>query len=227
MNARKEGNSVFVDEIADIRTLKTFDMDLYNNVMSRAGKMVKRWWLLLMLGLLIMAAGIVVFCFPAESYMTLSVIFGVLMLVSGISELVVSLGSRNFFMMRGYSVVGAVLDLLLGIFLCCFPGVTLVVLPVVLGIWLLYHSFMIIGFGGDLSTFRLGGSGWVIAGGALLMVFSLLMLIMPLTVGMAAITLVTGLAFLFAGALIVALSLQLKRMHENVRNRYPGPDYGD
>ena len=86
---------------------------------------------------------------------------------------------------------------------------------------------MIIGFGGDLSTFRLGGSGWVIAGGALLMVFSLLMLIMPLTVGMAAITLVTGLAFLFAGALIVALSLQLKRMHENVRNRYPGPDYGD
>ena len=105
--------------------------------------MVKRWWLLLMLGLLIMAAGIVVFCFPAESYMTLSVIFGVLMLVSGISELVVSLGSRNFFMMRGYSVVGAVLDLLLGIFLCCFPGVTLVVLPVVLGIWLLYHSFMI------------------------------------------------------------------------------------
>ena len=200
-------------------------MDLYNNVMSRAGKMVKRWWLLLMLGLLIMAAGIVVFCFPAESYMTLSVIFGVLMLVSGISELVVSLGSRNFFMMRGYSVVGAVLDLLLGIFLCCFPGVTLVVLPVVLGIWLLYHSFMIIGFGGDLSTFRLGGSGWVIAGG--LMVFSLLMLIMPLTVGMAAIALVTGLAFLFAGALIVALSLQLKRMHENVRNRYPGPDYGD
>ncbi|MBU3855227.1 MAG: DUF308 domain-containing protein [Candidatus Phocaeicola excrementipullorum] len=159
--------------------------------------------------------------------MTLSVIFGVLMLVSGISELVVSLGSRNFFMMRGYSVVGAVLDLLLGIFLCCFPGVTLVVLPVVLGIWLLYHSFMIIGFGGDLSTFRLGGSGWVIAGGALLMVFSLLMLIMPLTVGVAAITLVTGLAFLFAGALIVALSLQLKRMHENVRNRYPGPDYGD
>ena len=196
-------------------------------ITDKAGRVIRHWWLLLLAGLLLVAGGIVVFCNPVESYLTLSIMFGVLMLVSGISELVVSLGSRNFFMMRGYSVVGAVLDLLLGIFLCCYPSVTLVVLPVVLGIWLLYHSFMIIGFGGDLSTFRLGGSGWVIAGGALLMVFSLLMLIMPLTVGMAAIALVTGLAFLFAGALIVALSLQLKRMHENVRNRYPGPDYGD
>ena len=132
-------------------------MERFDEILKSAGKVVRRWWLGLILGVLLVVAGIVVFCNPVESYMALSVMFGVLMLLSGLSELVVSLGSRNYFMMRGYSIVGGILDLLLGIFLCVYPQVTLVVLPVVIGIWLLYHSFMIIGFGGDLSAFRLPG----------------------------------------------------------------------
>ena len=158
-------------------------MDRFNEIVGRAGKIVRRWWLGLVLGVLLVVAGIVVFCNPVESYMALSVMFGVLMLLSGITELAVALGSRNFFMMRGYSIVGAILDLLLGIFLCVYPQVTLVVLPVVIGIWLLWHSFMVIGFGGDLSTFRLPGSGWTIFGGVMMLILGLMMVIMPLTVG--------------------------------------------
>ncbi len=202
-------------------------MELYNDIMARAGKVVRRWWLLLVLGILIFAAGIVVFCYPAESYVALSVLFGVLLLLSGVSELVVSLGSRNYFMMRGYSMVGAILDILLGIFLCSYPQVTLVVLPIVLGIWLLYHSFMIIGFGGDLSSFRLPGSGWTIFGGVMMLVLGLLMVIMPLTVGVAAIAAVTGVAFVVTGVLVIALSLKLRNLHESVHRKYPGPDYSD
>lgn len=202
-------------------------MDLYNDIIGRAGKVVRRWWLLLVLGVLTFAAGITVFCFPAESYLALSVLFGVLLLLSGASELVVSLGSRNYFMMRGYSVIGAILDLLLGIFLCFYPQVTLVVLPVVLGIWLLYHSFIIIGFGGDLASFRLPGSGWTVFGGVMMLVLGLLMVIMPLTVGVTALAAVTGTAFVLTGMLIVALSLKLRKLHENVHSKYPGPDYSD
>lgn len=202
-------------------------MDLYNDIMARAGKVVRRWWLIMVLGILILGAGIVVFCYPAESYVALSMLFGVLLLLSGVSELVVSLGSRNYFMMRGYSMVGAVLDILLGVFLCCYPQVTLVVLPIVLGIWLLYHSFMIIGFGGDLSSFRLPGSGWTIFGGVMMLVLGLLMVIMPLTVGVAAIAAVTGVAFVVTGVLVIALSLKLRNLHESVHRQYPGPDYSD
>ena len=196
-------------------------MDRFNEIVGRAGKIVRRWWLGLVLGVLLVVAGIVVFCNPVESYMALSVMFGVLMLLSGITEL----GSRNFFMMRGYSIVGAILDLLLGIFLCVYPQVTLVVLPVVIGIWLLWHSFMVIGFGGDLSTFRLPGSGWTIFGGV--MILGLMMVIMPLTVGVAALVFVTGCAMIVAGAVAIALSLKLRQLHDNVQTRYPGPDYGD
>lgn len=202
-------------------------MERFDEILKSAGKVVRRWWLGLILGVLLVVAGIVVFCNPVESYMALSVMFGVLMLLSGLSELVVSLGSRNYFMMRGYSIVGGILDLLLGIFLCVYPQVTLVVLPVVIGIWLLYHSFMIIGFGGDLSAFRLPGSGWTIFGGVMMLVLGLLMVIMPLTVGVAALAFVTGCAMIVAGAVAIALSLKLRQLHDNVHTRYPGPDYGD
>lgn len=202
-------------------------MERFDEILKSAGKVVRRWWLGLILGVLLIVAGIVVFCNPVESYMALSVMFGVLMLLSGLSELVVSLGSRNYFMMRGYSIVGGILDLLLGIFLCVYPQVTLVVLPVVIGIWLLYHSFMIIGFGGDLSAFRLPGSGWTIFGGVMMLVLGLLMVIMPLTVGVAALAFVTGCAMIVAGAVAIALSLKLRQLHDNVHTRYPGPDYGD
>ena len=202
-------------------------MERFDEILKSAGKVVRRWWLGLILGVLLVVAGIVVFCNPVESYMALSVMFGVLMLLSGLSELVVSLGSRNYFMMRGYSIVGGILDLMLGIFLCVYPQVTLVVLPVVIGIWLLYHSFMIIGFGGDLSAFRLPGSGWTIFGGVMMLVLGLLMVIMPLTVGVAALAFVTGCAMIVAGAVAIALSLKLRQLHDNVHTRYPGPDYGD
>ena len=202
-------------------------MERFDEILKSAGKVVRRWWLGLILGVLLVVAGIVVFCTPVESYMALSVMFGVLMLFSGLSELVLSLGSRNYFMMRGYSIVGGILDLLLGIFLCVYPQVTLVVLPVVIGIWLLYHSFMIIGFGGDLSAFRLPGSGWTIFGGVMMLVLGLLMVIMPLTVGVAALAFVTGCAMIVAGAVAIALSLKLRQLHDNVHTRYPGPDYGD
>ena len=179
-------------------------MERFDEIIESAGKFIRRWWLLLGFGILLVAAGITVFCFPRESYMTLSVLFGVLMLVSGAVELIMALGSRNYFMMRGYSVVGGVLDLLLGIFLCCYPQVTL-----------------------DLSSFRLPGAGWTMVGGVMMLVMGLLMVIMPLTVGVAAIALVTGSALIVSGLLTAALSLKLRRLHDNVHARYPGPDYSE
>ena len=63
--------------------------NLFDKVAERAGKTIRHWWLYLLTGILSIAAGIIVFCNPLESYLTLSLMFGVLMLISGIVELVV------------------------------------------------------------------------------------------------------------------------------------------
>lgn len=129
----------------------------FENLVDRATRAIKHWWLLLLAGILCIALGIAVFVFPLESYVTLSILFGVLMLVIGAAQLIISATSGNYLMMRGYLIVGGIIDLLIGIFLCINPGITLVALPIIMGISLLYNSFLVISFGGDLDTFKISG----------------------------------------------------------------------
>lgn len=181
---------------------------------EKAGKMIRNWWLLLVTGILSIAVGIVVFARPVESYLTLSIVFGIMMLVSGITELVVSASSRNYFTTRTYNIIGGILDLLLGIFLCAYPQITLVILPIVLGVWMLYHSFMIIGLGSDMDSFRVPGSGWTIAGGVILLLLSILILVSPFSIGIATVVYLTGASFVVFGIMGIALSLKLRKIHK-------------
>ena len=167
-------------------------------------------------GILCFAAGIVVFVFPLESYVALSIIFGVLMLIVGAVQLIVASTSSNYLMMRGYVIVGGVLDLILGLFLCLYPGVTLVVLPIMLGIWIMYHSFMIVAFGGDLDTFNVNGSGLVIASGVVLLLLSILILMNPFGAGIAAVVIMAGVGLLVFGLILCMMSLKLKEIHNLV-----------
>lgn len=182
---------------------------------EKAGKVIKHWWLMLIIGIISCGVGIAVFAYPTESYLTLSIVFGIMMLITGIAELVVSVTSRNYFATRSYNIIGGILDLLLGIFLCSYPQITLVVLPIVLGVWLLYHSFMIIGIGSDLDAFRVPGSGWTIAGGVILLLLSILILVKPFSIGTAAVVSLTGVAFLAFGIMAIALSLRFRKIHKH------------
>ena len=193
----------------------------FENLIDRATRAIKHWWLLLLAGILCVALGVAVFVFPLESYVTLSILFGVFLLVSGAAQLIIALSSGNYLMMRGYIIAGGVIDLLLGIFLCAFPAVSLVVLPIMMGICMLYPSFMTIAFGGDMETFRLSGSTWVICGGVILLILSLLVLANPLSVGIETVVMICGLGLLMLGVLLSAISMKLKDIHTSLEKEYP------
>ena len=188
----------------------------FEHLTSRVARTVKHWWLMLIAGLLCIAMGVVVFVFPMQSYVTLAILFGVLMLVVGATQLAVAYMSGNYLAMRGYMIVGGALDLILGIFLCVYPNVTILIIPVLVGLWLMYHSFMIIAWGGDMETFNLGGSGLVIVGGILLLLFSIFILINPLSAGIATVVVLTGVGLIIFGVLTSLLSLKLKNIHVEV-----------
>ena len=153
--------------------------------------------------------------------MTLSIIFGILMLLVGAAQLIIASSSGNYLAMRGYVIAGGILDLLLGVFLCIYPAVTVVLLPIMLGIWMMYHSFMIIAFGGDLETFRVGGSGWVTVGGILLLVLSILILVNPFSAGIATVIVITGVGLLVFGALLCAEANMLRQIHVTFEKENP------
>ena len=190
----------------------------FENISKKISRAIRHWWLMLIVGILSLVAGIMVFVFPLESYVTLSVLFGILMVLVGASQLIIASASNNYLMMRGYVIVGGVLDVLLGLFLCLYPGVTLFLLPILLGIWMLYHSFIIIAFGGDLDTFNVGGQGAVIGSGILLLVLSILILMNPFSAGIAAVVALTGVGFLVFGAILIMLSFKLREIHKAIES---------
>jgi len=185
----------------------------FENITRRASRAIKHWWLYLLCGLLCIAAGIAVFFFPMETYVTVGVMFGLLMLFIGVAQLIVAGTSGNYFVMRGYLIVGGILDLILGIFLCINPTVSLVLIPILLGIWMLYHSFMIMAFGGELETFNVSGSGWTVAGGALLMILSIFVLVNPMSAGVATTVVLVGVGLIIFGLLLCMLAIRLKEIH--------------
>lgn len=192
----------------------------FENLTKQAGRAVRHWWLMMIAGVLCVAAGIAVFAFPLESYVTLSILFGVLMLVVGAAKLIAASTSGNYFMMRGYVIVGGVLDLLLGILLCIWPGVTLMLLPIMMGFWMLYNSFVLIGLSGDFETFGVPGAGWVTGSGILLLILSIIVLVNPLGAGIATVVVLAGVGLIVFGFILCVLGMKLKDIHRNFDAEY-------
>ncbi len=184
----------------------------FENLAAKASRAIRHWWLMLVAGILCIAAGICIFVFPVESYVTLSIMFGVLMLLVGAGQLVIASTSGNYLMMKGYFIVGGILDLILGIFLCVYPGVTLVVLPFMMGLWLMYHSFMLISFGGDMDTFKISGSGSMVILGILILVLSIFVLLNPFSAGVVTVLVVAGVGLILLGITFCMVASKLKEL---------------
>ena len=105
---------------------------------------ITRWWLAILLGLFFFIMGIVVFFKPGDSYMALSVIFGIMVILSGIYE--IYLGSNSRIQSgRGWLIAAGIVEVLLGILLWSIPAMLFSVLPFVLGFWLMFRGFTAIG----------------------------------------------------------------------------------
>lgn len=188
----------------------------FENLVAKASRAIRHWWLMLIAGILCIAAGICVFVFPVQSYVTLSILFGVLMLVVGIGQLIIASTSGNYLMMKGYFIVGGILDLILGIFLCVYPGVTLVVLPFMMGLWLMYHSFMLISFGGDMDTFKISGSASVVILGILILLLSVFVLLNPFSAGVVTVLVVAGAGLILLGITFCMVASKLKELKKEL-----------
>lgn len=192
----------------------------FENLERRAGRAVRHWWLMSIAGLLAIAAGIAVFAFPLESYVTLSILFGVLVLAVGAAKLIAASSSGNYFMMRGYVLVGGMLDVVLGIILCIMPGASVVMLPIMMGFWMMYNGFMLVSLAGDLDTFGVRSTGMIMAGGIVLILISILILTNPFGAGVATVVITAGVGLIVFGLLLCFLSMTLKEVHSNFESEY-------
>ncbi|HUN14986.1 MAG: hypothetical protein HFJ82_04695 [Alistipes sp.] len=182
-------------------------------LIERSKQAVRYWWLMLLIGIALFVLGILVFVYPAQSYVSMAVLFGWVILAAGILEVVLSASSDHFVTGRGWMLAGGVIQIILGLILVFNVALSAVTLPIVLGFWLLFRGFSTIGLGGDMRAMGISGAGWTIVGGVLLLLCALWMLFQPLVFGTAFVVVWLGVALLFAGVSAMALSFQLRTAH--------------
>ena len=92
-------------------------MNNISTLLEGSRQAIRYWWLLLIVGLALFAAGVIVFVYPRESYIELSMLFGWLILFTGIFEVLLASANKHFVTGRGWMLVGGIIEIALGIIL--------------------------------------------------------------------------------------------------------------
>ncbi|HEY0176732.1 MAG TPA: DUF308 domain-containing protein [Pedobacter sp.] len=164
---------------------------------------IKYWWAFLLRGLLFMLLGTYMLSAPARSYVALSLFFGVVVLIAGVIELLHVFSNRRADG-RWWRIIAGLIDVVLGIILVSHVVVSMSVLPFFLASWFLVRGIALFSFAASTRH-----PAWLIAGGALTVLFALLVMFNPV-LGAMTIVAWTAVAFIVTGLFNGLLAFRLK-----------------
>jgi len=173
-------------------------------------RLTRLWWLVVALGLVSLAAGVIVILKPSNSLKTLAVIVGIFVLLDGIAELILVFDRRTA--NRGLVAVLALLDLVVGILLIRHPVSGVKAIALLLAIWLIAAGVVRLVIAFDTHGDRLGR--FIVA--AIEIVFGIVIVANP-NIGFATLALLVGLAFIVNGIGMIAFGLLLRAVHHQPR----------
>lgn len=161
-----------------------------------------RWTLFTTGGILILL-GIISFFHPLASLMSLALFIGIGFVVAGINHLVPYFTMRGSAYRPSWLLPQGIIDILLGVLLLTRIGMTTLMIPLMLGFWVMFMGVLRL-----YSSFQLKRAGlqnwWLLlVSGIVLIVCSLVVLSSPI-VGALFVTWLIGGMFICAGAAAIA-----------------------
>ncbi|WP_229736648.1 HdeD family acid-resistance protein [Bizionia arctica] len=170
----------------------------------------KYWWLQMLLGIAFIGFGLWFWFTPAETYITLAVFFSYWIFITGIFEIFNAFGSSKHSGQWVLYLIGGIIDLGIGGILMAHENLTMEILPIFLGFWLLFRAIMLIVMYYELKRTSKGASGMLLLAAILSGIFALIVLAKPV-VGDLAIVYSTAFAFFFIGVYRVILGNNLRK----------------
>jgi len=172
---------------------------------------VKHWYIPLIIGIILIAAGIYVFFVPVETYLTLTVLFSISFIVKGILEIFFSIRNHKSLQGWGWYLVGGLLSLAGGIILFIYPGISIVILPFVVGFTLLFFSFLLMGYSFEMKSLGILNWGYAALFSVFGVIFSFMLIVSPLFSGIYLVV-ITGITFIATGISSIILSRDLRKV---------------
>jgi uncharacterized membrane protein HdeD (DUF308 family) len=157
------------------------------------------WWLALLIGVLSIAAGVLVLLKPSNSLETLAVILGIFILIDGLIEIAAALIGRT--RNRGLLALLGVLSVIAGVLLIRHPLTGVRAVALLLGIWLIAAGLVRFISAFESPEHRL----WRIGVALVLAIFGIV-IVSSAHIGYATLALITGLGLICYGIGMLALA---------------------
>ena len=162
-------------------------------------------------GLAAVAFGIAILVWPGLTVTALVLLFGVFVLLDGFAHLVAAFGVREG---RGWQIFEGVAGVAVGVTTLVWPDVTALALLYIIGAWAVILGSLRI-FAGVQLRKEITGEWLLILGGALQVIFGIILFVAPVS-GALAITWLIGFFALFVGMLLLGVAWRLHKTHAEI-----------
>lgn len=187
------------------------------NVLEKVKSTINYWWIYLLIGVFFILGAMYIFSVPVGSYVTLSIFFAAMILIDGIGSIFMAFSNKGQLEGWGWQLASGILSTLIGFSLFTQPELSMVVLPIFVGFWVLMKGSLIIGSSFDLKSHGVDSWGWILFLGSLNIILGLVMIMNPIF-GAKMILLFTAISFLTIGFSMIMLSLKLRSIKVKVAN---------
>ena len=164
-------------------------------------------------GVLLIAAGVYCLCNQDIAVLSAGLLLGLFMLVSGVIEIAVFAGTSGVLIGSGWLLLDGVLTVIMSLFLLFNQWFTMLSLPFLFTIWLLFSGISRFVSAFDLRALGVRAWGWVLAIGILLIVGGFVCM-MDQWVSFVAIGVTVGLVFILEGVSAIVCACISKRIEE-------------
>lgn len=180
-----------------------------NEIYESEARQVKYWWLSVLVGIVSLVVGFLVLVNPIESYFVMAMWLGIVILFTGVFSLVESFTSDSRYVRRGWLILASICDIIIGIILMLNFLLSVAIIPVLFGIWLLYRGFVSLAQGITLRSSGVRDAGWVIFSSIVVIAISLAVLFVPDVIGVAAVVVFVAIALMAYGISRISLGFRL------------------
>jgi uncharacterized membrane protein HdeD (DUF308 family) len=162
-------------------------------------------WIALLKGVMLIVFGIWILRSPSESIVKLSIVFGILIMISGLLEVWVAFKNKQNKLSWEWTLTSGILDVVLGAFLVANPEIILLLITFFVSIWLLIRGILLIRLA--VIVKKEVGKGYIfnMVFGIILIVIALIFIWHPEILGIT-IAFWTALAFIFLGIFRIVLA---------------------
>jgi uncharacterized membrane protein HdeD (DUF308 family) len=178
--------------------------------------MLKKWWVILLQGILMFILGLFIFSNPVDVLAGISLWFGIIILVTGVigvfGWIFAGSGERDM-----GSLIWSLLSALFGFLILSNMLVAMKAVTIIFGLWVLLTGFNLSANGWSLK--KESGMGWFLLIVGILGIVAGLMMIMNMGSGAAGIATILGLTVILTGIALILLSFAKKAIAGKVKEK--------